>query len=296
MINEANKQQQKTSISLPILLKIFRGLPLPYKLGLLERLFGRSLSERGVCWVETSNHIRWKLDLREVTNRWIVYGDYEGQVQMGGLRRWLNNGGVVIDSGANIGQMLLFLAPLPGVSVYAFEPLASIADWLEECVNNYPDWKIHVVRQGLSHDKREIIIQVDGARSTARMDWYVGKELPIQKISVINLDDFLWANSIKQVRLWKLDVEGYEMEALRGAEWHLKNGKIEAALIEMSGATEVVQYLDECGYDLYRITKRHGVVLLDKTSSSSLKGNVVALRKPDGQAVLLKNRKLPSDS
>ena len=31
-------------------------------------------------------------------------------------------------------------APLPGVKLFAFEPLPSAADWLEECLRRYPEF------------------------------------------------------------------------------------------------------------------------------------------------------------
>lgn len=262
----------------PIGLKTLRDIPFPHKLGILERLYGKTLFRKGICWAETSNRVLWKLDLREVTQRWIVYGDYEGPAQMQWLRRWLSGGGgVVIDSGANIGQMLLFLAPLPHVEIYAFEPLPDAANWLAECLDNYPDWKVKLIRQGLSRQQEEIAIQIDGARSTTRMDWYAGKGFPTSTITVTSLDEFLMEHNVKKVRLWKLDVEGHELQALQGAERHLRSYCIEAALIEDSGSDDVYAYLDDCGYSLYRISGEGFLVPFSKTDG--VHGNILVLPK-----------------
>lgn len=143
---------------LPTSLRFLRSLPLPHKLGLLERIFGKSLSQYGVCFVEVYNGIYWQLDLTDSCQRWIIYGDYEGSNQMAWLKGWLSKGGNVVDSGANIGQMLLNLAPLRNVSIFAFEPLPFAADWLDRCLVNYPEWGVEVVRLGLSDHHGEISV------------------------------------------------------------------------------------------------------------------------------------------
>lgn len=264
-------------VTLPIGLKVLRNLTFSHKLGILERLYGKTLAQEGVCWVETSNSVIWKLDLRDATQRWIVFGDYEGPAQMQWLRNWLNLGGVVIDSGANIGQLLLYLASLPDVRIYAFEPLPDAADWLEECLVNYPNWKVTLTRQGLSCRKGDIPIQIDGSRSTTRMDWYVESEFPKSTITVISLDEFLAENRVEKIRLWKLDVEGHELHALRGAERYLKSQRIEALLVEDSGSGDVIDYLVDCGYSLHHIGGGGCLAPISKISRSY--GNILALPK-----------------
>lgn len=263
------------SIHLPHALRLLRRLPLPRKLGLLERLYGRRLAREEIVWVEASNGVVWKLDLADACQRWIVYGDYEGSAQMGWLRRWLSGGGIVIDSGANIGQMALYLAPLPGVELFAFEPLPSAADWLEECLRRYPRWPVRVIRKGLSSACEEVVMQVDGARSTARTDWYQRKHFPTISLPMTTLDVFLDESGIASVKLWKLDVEGHELQALEGARRHLERQKIAAILVELAEVTEPGRLLADCGYTLYRID-RHGRIERF-AGSDRAPGNVLAL-------------------
>jgi len=59
-------------------------------------------------------------------------------------------------------------------------------------------------------------IQYDGTRSTLRSDWYTAKTLDREVIQKIKLEDVLWKAAMKEVHLWKLDVEGAEYEALVG--------------------------------------------------------------------------------
>jgi FkbM family methyltransferase len=264
-------------IRLPLGLVWLRKFPIRHKLGILERIFGKTLAKHGVCWVRVSNGNTWKLDLRDASHRWIVYGDYEGPIQMQWIRQWLHNGGVVVDSGTNIGQMLLFFAPLPRVCVHGFEPLPVAADWVDECLSNYPEWNVTIVRKGLSDVDKDIPIQVDGARSTARMDWYIGKSFPSISIEVLPLDKYLDDQEIGRVRLWKLDVEGYELQALRGARQHLEKNLIDAILVEISTSThsQVIDCLEECGYHPFKIAP--GNRLVPYVWEGAANENIVAL-------------------
>src|SRR5690606_30433941 len=141
-----------------------------------------------------------------------------------------------------------------GVKIYAFEPLPCSAGILDECLSRYPDWDVNLVNKGLSAEKGSVTVQVDGARSTSRLDWYQGKMLPRIEISVDRLDAFAEATGISRIRLWKLDVEGAEVEAIRGADRLLKNYAIDAILVEVSSnSKEVIGLLNDYGYDIFCI-------------------------------------------
>lgn len=237
---------------LPFSLRLLRGLPIPRKLGLLERLYGARLASAGIRWVRAANGVLWKLDLSDVCHRWITYGSYEGPRQAAWVQSWLGNGGIVVDSGANIGEFVLGCAGIHGVVVLAFEPRLEAAEWLEQCVRHYPDWDVRVVRLGLSSKTGYMEIQLDGPRSTSRMDWYRGKSLPTDTVPVSRLDEYLEASGIERVRLWKLDVEGHESAALRGASRFLEEKRIDAILIEVGQrGKEVEEVLRQYGYRLY---------------------------------------------
>ena len=213
------------TIKLPLLLRILREYNFPRKLGILERLYGRHLNKHGVCWVLCSNGVKWKLDLTDPGHRWIVFGMYEGGRGIDYARSQLKDGGVYVDSGANIGQWLLYLGSIPGLRSLAFEPVGSEREWLKECLDHQSKWDTQIIDCGLGSAKAELEIQVHGSRSTLHLDWYVGKNLPKITISMDRLDDVLEQNEVTQVDFWKLDVEGAELEALKGAKEMLKKTK-----------------------------------------------------------------------
>lgn len=257
-------------------LRILRGLPLPRKLGVLDRLDGKRLASSGVAWISVSNGVRWKLDLTDPTQRWIVFGDYEGSVQMRWIRAWLAGGGTVMDSGANIGQMCLYVAPLAGVRVEAFEPFQEAREWLCECLRSYPDWRVRVHDFGLSSHPSSIVVQVDGARTTARMDWYAQNNLPQATINVEPLDSVASRHGFGGIRLWKLDVEGHELNALQGAKSLLRHKSIAALIVEIS-TDAVVRCLADMGYRAH-VFNSHGI--LEPVDGEGVRGNVIALPDP----------------
>ena len=116
------------------LLSAFRRRNFPRKLGFGECFWGRRLARLGVTWVEF-DELRWKLNLANDTHRWLVYGEYEEPALRKLLERIIQPGSVIVDSGANIGQMVLMylLHGSPAV-IHAFEPTAAARAWLQECV------------------------------------------------------------------------------------------------------------------------------------------------------------------
>lgn len=253
-------------IALPLGLKFLRQFSFPHKLGVMEKLYGRHLRRFEAAWVGCSNGVVWKLDLSNSSNRWIVYGDYEGPVQMGWIRKWLKHGGVVVDSGANIGQMLLYFAPIPGVKVYAFEPNIDESDWLEECLAHQSGWDVEVIKLGLADSNKMLELQCDGPRSTTCLDWYQSQNLKRIEIQLDRLDSLLRGREVDSVRFWKLDVEGGEYEALLGAEHLLSKAAIDAIMIELhpSSYENVVQYMEGMGYQLYQLESAGGLKLVEK--------------------------------
>lgn len=239
------------TIPLPTFLKLLQPVDFPHKLGLCDRVFSKSLAAHGVCWVRTSAGLDWKLDLSSHTHRWIVYGKYEGAGFLNWAKRHLAADGVVVDSGANIGQMLLYLAQwTPRGKVLAFEPNAHSADWLAECLRVNPALSVEVIRCGLGDTATQLWLQDEGAASKHGAQSFVSESAGGTAIEIARLADALAARRITQVDLWKLDVEGYELPALRGAQPLLERQAIKAVYVEMrdENGLRINDYLKGFGY------------------------------------------------
>jgi len=247
-------------IRLPIFLRLIREFDFPRKLGICEQLFGARLEPHGVCWVKTAAGPEWKLDLAEVTHRWIVYGKYEGAAFLDWARAFLPPDGVVVDSGANLGQMVLYLAQwIPGGRMLAIEPGKEQADWLEECLRANPQLPVELIRAGLGNRTETLRLSSEGIASKHgaqnRISETVGESIP-----VIRLEDALAERGLTRVDLWKLDVEGFEIRALRGAEPLLRAQAINAIYAELHGdhGYEILKHLQGLGYTCH-LFQRNGL-------------------------------------
>jgi len=245
-------------VDLPMALIALRRLEFPRKLGVFERVFGRRLGELGICWVETSTGRVWKLDLANPTHRWIVFGKYEG----GGFIDWatcnLRPDATVIDSGANIGQMLLYLAPcLAQGRLFAFEPGNEAADWLQECLAMHPDLPVHLRREGLGERDATLFLAQLGPPGS-HGSWNRISATDGTPVHVVTLDEAADREGIRKIDLWKLDVEGHEVAALSGARTLLRSRRIAAIYVELAfgNGSQIVEKLHEFGYHGFHFDRR----------------------------------------
>ncbi len=220
-------------------------------------MFGAQLATHGVQWVECSNGVNWQLDLADPCHRWIVYGYYEGGKGIQFAQRQLEDGGVYVDSGANIGQWLLFIAPQPKTKCIAIEPVESEFSWLKKCISVQAEWRVKLLAVGLGEAAGEVEIKTYGARSTIHLEWYKDKtELALETIKIRCLDDLMDELGEESIQFWKLDVEGAELGALRGASRLLKNHRIANIYIEChpDEFAETKRLLTDYGYALFKLT------------------------------------------
>jgi FkbM family methyltransferase len=190
----------------------------------------------------------------------MVYGDYADP----GFWRWARNhvpeDGIVVDSGANIGQFIPYFASiLEGGHILAFEPSPYCQKWVHECLDANPCLSVELVSKGLGCEKGAFTLANTGG---AHGLWgELGEEEGGQgeEVEVTTLTEAIRKRGIPRVSLWKLDVEGHELEALKGAHELLENGRIDALYVELHAGNERedVEYLRRHGYSAYDV-KRTG--------------------------------------
>ena len=217
-------------------------------------MFGRALARHGVCWVQTSAGIPWKLDLRSVTHRWIVYGKYEGSAFLDWARSHLKASSIVVDSGANIGQMTLYMAGwIPQGLLLAFEPGSVARGWLKESLARNPHLPVEVVPVGLGAEEARKTLRQLGSEDLHGSWNQVADDGEGERMVVRRLADVLAERGISEVDLWKLDVEGYELPALEGAGRLLEGQKIRAVYAELGfgNGPLIRQYMAAKGYECF---------------------------------------------
>ncbi len=242
-------------LALPAALRLLRQGEFPLKLGVCDRLFKRYLASGGICWVRTVPGLVWKLDLANPTHRWIVYGDYEGPAFWRWLRAHSNAFHTIADSGANIGQTVLNFAAITSKAlVYAYEPGAHARAWLTECVAANSLDQVAIYPTGLGSETVTARLAADG-EADRHGSWNKVSMTEGEPISIVTLDDELDRLGIATLDLWKLDMEGYEGFALRGAARSLAAGRIRVIYIEAAGepGRDSLAFLAARGYRIYHI-------------------------------------------
>lgn len=179
----------------------------------------------------------------------------------------IQEGSTFLDIGANIGYHSLFVAALlKGTGkVYSFEPLSHLCKQLHESIelNNFQN--IEICNFGLAEKDGEHILHIrdenTGGSSLLdlpEMEKFKVKET--EKVILKNLDAFLGGAS--KVDVIKIDVEGYEYEALKGAEGVLKNSH-PVIFMEFSPVfyiqensekpQKLISFLKDLGYSFFRL-------------------------------------------
>ena len=135
---------------------------------------------------------------------------------------------VVFDAGANNGQFAAAVLDYwPDAHVHSFEPQKQLVRRVHEfaAINNlqgqiFPQWAAVGARKGEQYFYQNrspmsaSLIREKAARRTIRR---------VVKVPVITLDEYADAHGIQQVDILKIDVEGAEIDALRGADQVLEH-------------------------------------------------------------------------
>jgi FkbM family methyltransferase len=127
------------------------------------------------------------------------------------------------DIGANVGSWtLLAKAVHPFARVEAFEPLNDHAEKFERQTKLLSGITLHRMALG-SHNGEAAMNVADFSDASSLLPFAQGggpvdrRELARERVTVRRLDDLVGAGRIPSPDLIKLDVQGYELEVLRGA-------------------------------------------------------------------------------
>ncbi len=175
----------------------------------------------------------------------------------------------ILDVGANAGQYAL-QAMQHGFNgaIYSFEPIPGVFNQLEMVAAKYPRWHVHNTAMGASVEEVEIhvsenfvsssILEVTAASTDAAP---ASRTTHQEKIKVSTVDVFFSNHAgLKKEILLKLDIQGYELNALKGAVSSLPS--IKMIQVELSFTKlyeggplydEVIDHLRRAGYELFTL-------------------------------------------
>ncbi len=174
-------------------------------------------------------------------------------------RAVLREGDVVYDVGAHVGYTMILFADLVGQggSVHAFELVPSTAALLRQArdANGLKQCVVHAV--GASDSSESIVIRVTNTLMGSIADADAGNPGGIaETCQLVRLDDYRVQHGIASPTLMKIDVEGAEVKALRGAERTLRTA-VPLLVVEFHNIEvlrEGFQWLTERGYVLHDLS------------------------------------------
>ena len=186
-----------------------------------------------------------------------------------------SKGWIVLDIGAYVGIYSLWASKLVGDGfVVAFEPNPLAFRWLINNIklNNATNIKALPCALGDDIGKQKLYIAGENVETSSLIVNHIvnnpsGKYLiageyvvPVVTLDyIINRSMKIIGKSINYIDLAKIDVEGYEMKVLKGAEETLQKGLISKFVIEVHidqvNTKELIKYLSDKGFVLDKVVK-----------------------------------------
>ena len=203
-----------------------------------------------VCLVNTKDIIGWKI---------FFFGEYElGTNRI--LKKHLKEDFTVIEAGANIGSETLIISKLlTKGKIYCFEPNPIVFERLKIniSINELNNVAVYDIALGESDEPVHFNIYPKGFCNQGMSSKYLDTP-QTKKITVVQktLDSFVIDNNIRSVDFIKMDIQGAEIDLIKGSIETIKNFR-PAILTEadhyFSDIKVLYEMISSFGYDIYLI-------------------------------------------
>jgi FkbM family methyltransferase len=211
--------------------------------------------------------VNWELDLTEGIDLAIyLFGRFERSTSLA-LQRAIRPGMTVLDIGANVGAHALPMASWAGETgrVYAFEP----TDWAfrrlqkNRSLNPSVSQSLVPVQCALTDGASEIPKAFHSSWNLMQNEnphpVHGGRLETASQAAFISLDQFIDKNAITKIDVVKMDIDGFEMQALRGGTNTIKKYR-PFVLFELcphvlkehgTNAEDLIEFFRSIGYSFY---------------------------------------------
>lgn len=183
------------------------------------------------------------------------------------VNRFLKKGDTFVDIGTNVGLFSLHASAMVGKSgkVISFEPSSATVQRLQENIALNRCNNVEIVPKGLSYESGVLELVVAGNGYDAFNSFAIpsmGAITAREKVEVTTMDEFMKLKGInpKEVKLIKIDVEGWELQVLKGGIAFFGHVDAPVLLVEFTennaknagtSCIELSQFLQTLGYTLY---------------------------------------------
>jgi FkbM family methyltransferase len=209
----------------------------------------------------------WMLVGQSHVDRNLLSGGFE-VAEILFVKKYLRPGMTVLDIGAHHGLYTLLASKRVGANgkVVAFEPSPRERKQLRRNILLNFSFNVHIEPLALGKESSDADLHLveggeDGCNSLRPP--VVSSSTRLVRVKVAPLDEFLHRARIPVVDFVKLDVEGAELDVLKGAERLLHGGARPVFLVEVYDirtrpwgydAREIVQYLSRAGFRWFQLT------------------------------------------
>ena len=185
----------------------------------------------------------------------------------------------IIDVGSNKGQFIILIEKLfPNSTIYSFEPITEILEKQKKFFHYKKNIFYYNFALGSESSTKEFFVTKRKDSSSFFRINLIGnknKNYQIKKthnIEIKTLDDIILDREVIEPILIKIDVQGYELEVLKGSDKILK--KVDFILLEVSKnemyqnqpkEKEIIEYLQ---YRNFYILKQNNWSIIKKTDFS----------------------------
>lgn len=188
----------------------------------------------------------------------ITHNKHFREPEMEVLGRLISPGSVVADIGANVGVYTYAFALAVGAKgkVFSFEPVGHNYGILSALVRKTQLFNVTPINAALGAKATQVEMLIPDMDGFTGYYWahvaQPGEKGKKEVVRVLRLDDMYRDRTIERLHFFKCDVEGFEMDVLRGAVDLIRSEK-PGALMEVSKPTsgDVFKFFQELGYKAF---------------------------------------------
>lgn len=173
---------------------------------------------------------------------------------------------IVFDVGANIGQTTYsYRHKFRKSMIYSFEPFNQAFVKLVQMSKGMKNVETHNIALSDKAGSRVVATNTNTHSVLNSLNPKINSKFtgPSEKIDLDTIDNFCLKHAISEIDLLKIDVEGHELEVIKGATGMISQGKISAIIAEvalhsnnsrnssLTSLIEVLERLDFIFVDLY---------------------------------------------